>query len=140
MRPTRLPIVLVAAVLAIALGATRVTAQVRVIRVGEENPVKTIAKSTFWGGVTGLALGAAVALVAEKDEEDIIKWFFVGGVFGGFAFGVYHVLTREPPSTGLIDIDEDGLSIARPSITMTTEGGADLREPRLNVTLLSLHF
>lgn len=91
-------------------------AQVEVIRTGEENPMITIAKATFWGGVTGLVLGGAVALVVDKDQEDYIKWFFVGGVFGGFAFGVYHVLSREKPTSSLLEVDENGLALGWPSI------------------------
>lgn len=99
-------IALLALLLTVA-GALPSAAQVQVVRQGDENPVLTIAKATFWGGVTGLLLGGAAALVAEENEDDYIRWFFVGGTFGGFGFGVYHVMTRDNPSSSLRSLDGD---------------------------------
>lgn len=130
----------------VALAATlfslplQATADVDVIRAGAENPAVTVAKSTFWGGVTGLILGGAVALVADKNEDDIIKWFFVGGVFAGFGYGVYHVTTREEPTSSLLRIDEEGLALGMPSIEISPESSAGKRGWRGCVTLFSRSF
>jgi hypothetical protein len=72
-------------------------------RQGSENPVTEVAKSTVFGALAGLALGGAVALVANGDNDgDIVKWSFVGGTFLGFGYGVYHVATR-PKTTALLE-------------------------------------
>ena len=96
-------------------------AQVTVVREGSENPVLTVAKSIFWGGVAGLMLGGATALVVDDNKSDVVKWFFVGGTFAGFGFGVYHVLNRERPSSAMFRIDERGPAIDWPEVALTRE-------------------
>jgi hypothetical protein len=118
----------------------QVTADVDVVRLGAENPAVTIAKSTFWGGVTGLILGGAVALVVDDDQEDIIKWFLVGGVFAGFGYGVYHVATREAPTSSLLRIEEEGLALGMPSVEISREASAEKRSWRGRVTIFSQSF
>jgi hypothetical protein len=80
---------------------TPAPAQVTVVRHESENPVKSIATSTLYGALAGLTLGVAIGLVAEENEDDIIKWCFVGGTFFGFGYGIYHVSTRPQPSSFL---------------------------------------
>ncbi|MFQ5750432.1 MAG: hypothetical protein ACE5HI_00425 [bacterium] len=82
--------------------------QVRVVRRGQENPVVTIAKSTLYGAATGTLLGLALSLVVDEDTGDILKWSFVGGTFGGFLFGIYHVATRPGPSAALLQLNSKG--------------------------------
>lgn len=79
-------------------------AAVNVERQGAENPILEVAKSTVWGGLGGLVLGSAIALVNTDNENngDIIKWSFVAGTFLGCGYGIYHVSTR-PKATALIE-------------------------------------
>ncbi len=85
-------------------------AQVRIIRGSHENPVISIAKSTLYGGATGILLGLALTLVIDEPSEDVLKWSFVGGTFGGFFYGIYHVANRPKPSASLIQFDANGLT------------------------------
>lgn len=89
-------------------------AQVVVSRAGEENPAVSITKSIFWGGLGGLILGGAIALVAEDNEGDIIKWSFVGGTAAGLAVGIWHVASRPQPSAALFEIRPEGTRVAFP--------------------------
>ena len=115
-------------------------AQVQVERKGEENPAVTISKSILWGGLAGLVLGGATALAVEKNEAEIVKWFSVGGVFGGLAVGVYHVATRPAPTVGLVQKDGDRLTVHVPSITVF-QAGDDMRPRRgVHVTLFATSF
>lgn len=94
---------------------TPAPAQVTVVRQESENPVKSVATSTLYGALAGLTLGAAVALVAEENEDDIVKWCFVGGTFFGFGYGIYHVSTRPQPSSFLaVARGGERLAIPRP--------------------------
>jgi hypothetical protein len=125
-------------VLALFAGDSR--ADVDVIRGGAENPVVTIAKSTFWGGLTGLVLGGAIALVVDDNQEDIVKWSFVAGVFGGFAFGVYHVATRPSPESSLLQIDDEGLALNIPAAQVVWSGDRGARSVGAKIALFSYQF
>ncbi len=128
-------------ILAILLAsAIPLHAQVTVERHGQENPVAEIAKATLWGGAAGLVLGLAVALVADKNEEDIVKWFFVGGVFGGFGYGIYHVATRPKPSSALLEFDENGVNWNLPAVALQPSFTGERKDTRGAVTLLSVGF
>lgn len=95
-------------------------------RQGSENPVSEVAKSTIFGALAGLALGGAIALVANgNDDADIVKWSFVSGTFIGFGYGIYHVATR-PKTTALIEF-QGGV----PSLHAAIPG----REPDRGMTL-----
>ncbi len=126
-----LPLLLVFTVIA---GATDARAQ------NGDDPVRTIAKSTFWGGVTGLALGGAIALVSDGDETDIITWGLVIGVFGGFGFGVYHVLSNQHRSYGLLEYDSGKLSLRVPDLALGREGPLDDKRLCSRVTLFAAGF
>ncbi|RPJ45258.1 MAG: hypothetical protein EHM19_05590 [Candidatus Latescibacterota bacterium] len=105
--------------LAIALSVSAppgASAQVVVSRQGDENPAISITKSIFWGGLGGLILGSAIALVAEEDEGEIIKWSFVGGTFAGLAVGIWHVTNRPEPRGALLEWAPDGLRVAAPAV------------------------
>ena len=91
------------------------------VRVSDENPVATIAKATLWGALAGLALGGATALLVDDNQEDIIKWFFAGGTFFGFGYGLYHVSTR-PKSVGLLDVNAEGLAFSTPTLGLSKVG------------------
>lgn len=105
-----------------------------------DDPVRTIAKSTFWGGVTGLALGGAVALVSDGDETDIITWGLVIGVFSGFGFGVYHVLSNQHRSYGLLEYNSGMLSLRIPEFALASEGPPDDKRLYGRVTLFAAGF
>lgn len=122
------------------LFTVQAAAQVRVERTGEENPAMTITKSVLWGGLAGLMLGGATALAVEKNEVEIVKWFAVGGVFGGLAVGVLHVATRPGPTVGLVQKDGDRLTVNVPSISVF-QAGDDMRPRRgVHVTLFATSF
>lgn len=133
-----LRIILTLVIVAVLAPAAR--ADVEVVRKGHENPALVIAKSTLWGGLTGLVLGGAIALVAEDNEDDIIKWSFVAGTFGGFGFGVYHVLTRPQPSSALLQIDDTRVAMNVPSIMIRWEDDFRSGPSGARVTLLSYSF
>jgi hypothetical protein len=101
---TRLFSLLLAASLASGTLAPAARAAVNIERQGSENPVLEVAKSTVWGGLGGLALGCAIALVNTDNDSggDIIRWCFVGGTFLGCGYGIYHVSTR-PKASALIE-------------------------------------
>ena len=126
-----LPLVLVLTLIA---GATNVCAQEK------DNPVRTIAKSTFWGGVTGLALGGAIALVSDGNEQEVITWGFVLGVFGGFGFGVYHVMSNDHRAYGLLDYDSGKVSLRVPELALGREGPSNSRTLTGRVTLFAAGF
>ena len=112
-------------------------AQVQVVRSGQENPVITIGKSTLYGAATGTLLGLALTLVVDEPTEDVLKWSFVGGTFGGFFLGVYHVATRPQPSAAMLQFDASGLTRVRfpePQFRLNNRA----REFRLSMVSLSL--
>jgi hypothetical protein len=115
-------------------------AEVEVRRWGDENPVKVVAKSIFWGAVAGLALGGAIAIVADEDQEDYIKWGFVIGTFGGFGYGIYHVATRERPTTSLLNINEGGLAFNFPTVRLVPIELYEDRHLDGRVSFVSFHF
>lgn len=59
----------------------------------DDSTIIQISKSTVYGGLLGLLLGSAVAIVVEEDRDEPIRWGLVIGVFGGFAYGVYAAST-----------------------------------------------
>lgn len=135
-----LPRRLLAAVVVIGLSGVLAhpsSAQVTVTRSGSENPMKEIATSTIYGGLAGLVLGGATALAVEENEDSIVKWFFVGGTFFGFGYGIYHVSSRPEPQA-LVGVGSDGrarLSVPLPGVTLGRRGDATV-----SVTLLSFSF
>jgi len=103
-------VVLIAIVAVLSLSSVA-QAQVTVVRGGAENPMVTIGKSTLYGAGTGLLIGLALTLVVDGETGDIMKWSFIGGTFGGFAMGLYHVANRPQPSSGaLFNFDSGGLA------------------------------
>lgn len=115
-------------------------AQVQVVRTGQENPVITIGKSTLYGGATGLLLGLALSLVVDEDTGDIVKWSFVGGTFGGFLVGIYHVASRPQPSSALLQFDSSRLvKVALPQPHVRFRSAKDgSRHRELEVSLVSI--
>jgi len=128
---TILAFTLVGALLFPAVGS----AQVEVQRRGEENPVLTVSKSIVYGGLAGLVLGGALALAVDDNQDDIVKWFFVGGTFAGFGAGVYHVAHRPGPSSALLQLSPEGMTTAMPDVEVYREGGG---QGGVRVSLLSI--
>ena len=116
-------------------------AQVTIIRGSHENPVISIAKSTLYGGATGVILGLALTLVVDEPTEDILKWSFVGGTFGGFLYGIYHVSTRPQPTAALLQFDTKGLAkvaVPEPQVQFNRERFSRDRSLDFKITLMSL--
>jgi hypothetical protein len=112
------------------------SAQVTVVRGGSENPVITIGKSTLYGGATGLLLGLALSLVVDEDTGDIVKWSFVGGTFGGFFLGAYHVATRPQPRSAFLQFDSTRLvKIGIPQPQVRLQGDRSMSVPIVSLSL-----
>ena len=130
--------------LVVSLAPTPASGQVVVTRGGDENPAMTITKSIFWGALGGLILGGAVALVIDDNQEDALKWGFVGGTGLGLAAGIWHVANRPQPRSALLRIDSDGASVALPDFALSTTAGPLRGEGRpdrsLRVTLVSAGY
>lgn len=138
MKPNH-PMAIVVVVIVLLLSVNQIAqAQTHVVRGGDENPVVTIGKSTLYGAGTGLLLGLALTLVIDEDTGDVIKWSFVGGTFGGFILGIYHVATRPSPSSALLQFDETGLArigVPEPQIMLRRQTGLEMK---LNLVSLKL--
>ncbi len=116
-------------------------AQVTIIRGSHENPVISIAKSTLYGGATGVLLGLALTLVIDEPSEDILKWSFVGGTFGGFLYGIYHVSTRPQPTAALLQFDTKGLAkvaVPEPQVQFNRERFSREKSLDFKINLMSL--
>ncbi len=116
-------------------------AQVTIIRGAHENPVVSIAKSTLYGSATGVLLGLALTLVVDEPTEDILKWSFVGGTFGGFLYGTYHVSTRPQPTAALLQFDSKGLAkvaFPQPQVQFNRERFSRDKSLDFKVNLMSL--
>lgn len=123
-------LILLLTLLAISTFYSSAEAQVAVVRGGQENPIVSIAKSTLYGGATGVILGLALTLVIDEDTGDIMKWSFVGGTFGGFLFGIYHVSSRPKPSAAIFQFNTKGLAkvaVPKPQFRLNRDRTVDLR-------------
>ena len=98
---------------------------VSVSRYGDENPVKEIAKSVYWGAVAGAVLGGAVMLADSDPSLEPLRWGVVIGAFGGLGAGVYFVARRPQPAS-LLEL-RNGQIVASPPAVAAMEcvpGGA----------------
>lgn len=103
--------------------AAPASAAVNVERGGAENPMVEVARSTIYGGVTGLVLGGAIAWARNGDNGySIMRWGFVAGSFFGFGYGLYHVQTR-PRARALLEIEGGPPRLEVPSMVLTPESG-----------------
>jgi len=113
-------------------------AQVTVVRGGNENPMISVAKSTFYGALTGLLVGGALVLATKADNGDIMRWSFVGGVFGGLAIGLYHVANRPGPSNSILQFNTKGLrkaQLPKPVIRLSRKAGVEINVPLMSFSL-----
>ena len=95
---------LAALLVATTLFSAAAQADVDVIREGQESPMVTVGKSTFYGALTGVLIGGAIALAADENSSDVLKWSFVAGTSAGFLWGIYHVNTRPEPSSAMFSL------------------------------------
>ncbi|NNE08923.1 MAG: hypothetical protein HKN20_10230 [Gemmatimonadetes bacterium] len=86
----------------------------------EENAMLTVSKTIVYGGLAGLILGSAIALAADDNEGDIIKWSFVAGTFAGLGVGIHSVSKRGGPSA-VLSIEGNELAWNAPSPAFTFE-------------------
>ena len=96
---------------------------------GQESPVATIGKSTFYGALTGLLVGGAAALVAGGSAGETMKWSFVAGTAVGFAWGVYDVNTRPDPKSAMLSLNSNGsatFNLPKPRLARTENGDLGL--------------
>ena len=121
---------LAASLLTLAPAPSR--AGVNVERTGSENPVQEVAKSTLYGALAGLVVGGAIALAAQDDSGESVRWGIVGGTFVGLGLGIYFVSHRPQP-TALLELDRGGVGLAPPGVSLSPTGGA-------NVHLVALRF
>jgi hypothetical protein len=97
-------------------------AAVNVERSSSENPMVEVARSTIYGGLTGLLLGGALALAVDDNKDsDYLKWGFVAGTFFGFGYGLQNVATR-PSAQALLEIDGGAPAWRVPEIAVGDHG------------------
>ena len=116
-----------AALVAVMLFTDTSFAGIQVERRSDENPVVEVARSTIYGGLTGLAVGLAfVALDDENDHPELIQNSFAIGTFAGLGLGLYWAMSRPQPQ-GMIHVDEEGthLGFAPPEVGL--DGSARMR-------------
>lgn len=129
--------------IAALLAATIVTsataqADVSVIRVGQENPMATVGKSTLYGAGTGILAGAAIAAAAGGNAGETVRWSFVARTSAGFLWGIHHVNTRPEPSSAMFSLKSDGsatVALPKPRLRLNEDGALGL-----DMTLISLAF
>ena len=109
--------------LSLAAGASRpARAAVNVERTGAENPMVEVARSTLYGGLTGLMLGGALAVANNgHDAGNYLRWGFAGGTFFGFAYGLYHVSSRPSPRA-LLEIENGAPRWSAPELAIGPDG------------------
>ena len=106
----------------------RSSGSVTIHREGDENPVKEIAKSVYWGAVAGAVLGGAIMLADSGPSAEPLRWGIVIGAFAGLGAGIYFVASRPVPSSmlelqdGRLVPDATALSAIEP-----VSGGARVR-------------
>lgn len=123
----RLLTALILACLALTMFAPAARAAINVERQGSENPVLEVAKSTLYGGLAGIVLGGALALVVDEDSRgDVFKWCFVGGTLVGTAAGIYFVATRPAPKA-MLEFEDGKAHLAAVPPTLAADGSMRLR-------------
>jgi hypothetical protein len=107
----------------VAVCAAPVGAAVDVERHGAENPMVEISRSILYGGLAGLAVGGAVAIVTDGNDTDPLKWGLFTGVVVGTAVGFYWVFSRPQP-TAALELTPNRASLQLPMPTFAADGAA----------------
>lgn len=112
-------------------------AAVTTVREDAESPFVSVAKSTFYGSLFGTAIGCAILLIADGDDDDIFKVSFVGGTALGLGYGLYHVATRPSDTTAaLLRLEGGSPAVGLPAFKIRpTKQGV-----KADVALFALHF
>lgn len=120
---------LLCACLFVQVAAPAAHASVNVERQGDENPVKEVAKSIIYGGLAGLLVGGAAAWATDgnDNDEEIVRWGFVGGVAVGLGVGLWWV-TRRPQPTAALELKDGTLRAQMPMPELGSDG-----RPRLTL-------
>ncbi len=109
---------------------------VNTVREDSESPFVSVAKSTFYGSLFGTAIGCAIMLIADGDDDDIFKVSFVSGTALGLGYGIYHVATRPSDTTALFRLDGGGPSVGFPAFKIRpTKDGV-----KADVSLFAMRF
>jgi hypothetical protein len=139
-----MPIALVLIVLCFVRPAS---AQVIETREGSSNPMVEVFKSTCYGSLAGLLLGSALALATDDNDndEEYVRWGFVGGTFFGFGYGIYHVASRPGPGQAMLQDDGSGWRAHFPAAELAVLAPAEESPPApaavaLRVRVASLRF
>ncbi len=112
----RIAFTLLGVCLALGVWVWPCPAQTRVERQSSENPMVEVFRSTIYGGLAGLVVGSAIALVDESHSGNAVKWGFVGGTFLGLGYGLYYVSTRPQPRA-MLEVGPGGLRVnAAPTV------------------------
>jgi opacity protein-like surface antigen len=102
--------ILLAVVLAAVSAASPAAAAVNVERHGAENPMVEISRSTLYGALAGLVVGGAIALAADDDSGEPVRWGIVAGTAIGLGVGIYFV-TRRPQPDALLELNDGALEL-----------------------------
>jgi hypothetical protein len=96
-----------------------------------------VARSTLYGGLAGLMVGGAIALVDDgADGGEFVKWGFVTGTFVGLGMGLWW--TTQRPTGAFLEIDEGTLrahAVPPVEVGLTRDG-----MPQARVRLVSARF
>lgn len=114
------------ALLASIPAAAPATAAVNVERQGTENPMVEISRSTLYGALAGLVVGSAIALAAEDDSGEPIRWGIVVGTFTGLGVGIYFVSHRPQPQA-LLERNGSRLELHAWTAVEASPGGVRVR-------------
>jgi hypothetical protein len=131
------PVLLVACLAMLAGSVAPAAAAVNVERRSDENPMIEVARSTLYGGLAGLMVGGAIALIDEDDDNgDIVKWGFVTGTFVGLGMGLWW--TSQRPSAALLEFDGGTLRAHAPPPVEV--GVTRLGEPQARLRVIGARF
>ena len=107
----------------IAFSNSNARAEVNVERVGSENAMAEVFKSTIYGALAGLVVGGAIELAANDGSGEPIRWGIVAGTAIGLGYGIYQVATRPQP-TALLELKDGELRAHALPTVQAQPGGA----------------
>ena len=96
-------------VLSVQFCSTAKAQVLSVVEEGEQNPVKIVAESVFWGFLGGLTLGLGVTYLFNVNSDVIMRPTIGGGAIAGFIYGIKHVNEKPSPAPAL-EFDQNGFA------------------------------